>query len=581
MMTHQSTLRLFLKLAFGICLGFLFASSAQVLQAERSLSPQAVAPAAPDALAGQPNDAFGIAQAITRTTPTATPTIAGPQPTIRPSLSAVTNTLFSEAATAITISVGITTTPTVTQTPSATPITTSAPLTPTVGAPTAAPTPTPEASGPLEGTIIVNRTESAIRFFVEGQTYDLSPLRSQGLLLPRETAVLNMFNCDANEPQSQTGCFWDPYLLNRDGFYEIITGREAGKTVSLVLQEVGAPPANQIWVQNRIGADETLFFSNEEYTLLPSAVQEFAGQPELPITLYVRSCLEVATRTVCEWYPQTVETGIYYALTELTTAGAVPGSRMQIVQLQPVVGSTQTGPVVDTPPQLICNVVVPTLNVRSGPGLEFEIVAKIRGTETEPGSVLVIGRDVTNQWLAVDERVAPGGWITGSASFVNCTGDIASLPESEVTDGRLAATPATDTAAAAADLPTEAATPADNGEAAVVTEPAADATPTPGSITTIPEGQALLIVNNGFDQVMRFTLDQRHRVEIGASEFDMEPGQSFSILIYPGQVAFSASTPWRGLAGNADFFIDEKQSRVLWLTFIPDPDGSGGWLLEF
>jgi hypothetical protein len=46
-------------------------------------------------------------------------------------------------------------------------------------------------------------------------------------------------------------------------------------------------------------------------------------------------------------------------------------------------------------------------------------------------------------------------------------------------------------------------------------------------------------------------------------------------------VAFSASTPWRGLAGNADFFIDSQQSRVLWLTFVPDPDGSGNWLLEY
>ncbi len=571
MTTYPPTLRLVLKLIFGISLGFLFASQAHILQATSTLAPQA--------LGAPPNDALGIAQAITRTTPTATPTSLAPQPTIRSPLSAVTNTLFSEAATAITVSVEITGTPTSTATPQSAPVTVTATATPTVAAP--APTPTPDAAGPLEGTIIVNRTESAIRFFVEGQTYDLPPLRSQGLALPRETAVLNMFNCDANTPQSQAGCFWDPYLLNRDGFYEIITGREAGKAVSLVLQEVGAPPANQIWVQNRIGAEEMLFFGNVEYTLAPSAVQEFAGQPDVPITLYVRSCLEVAARTVCEWYPQTVETGVYYALTELTTAGTVPGSRMQLVQLQPVVGSTQAGPVVDRPAQLICNVLVPTLNVRSGPGLEFEIVAKIRGTESEPGSVLVIGRDETSQWLAVDERVAPGGWITGSASFVNCTGDVASLPESAITDGRLAATPPPAAAPVATDGQAASETPPENGEAAAAS-PEEEAAPVSGPITTtIPGGQALLIVNNGFDQVMRFTLDQRHRVEIGPSEFDLEPGQSLSILVYPGQIAFSASTPWRGLAGNADFFIDERQSRTLWLIFVPDPDGSGGWLLQY
>ncbi len=37
----------------------------------------------------------------------------------------------------------------------------------------------------LEGTILANRTESSVRFFVEGQTFLLDPLRSIGLDLPR------------------------------------------------------------------------------------------------------------------------------------------------------------------------------------------------------------------------------------------------------------------------------------------------------------------------------------------------------------------------------------------------------------
>jgi hypothetical protein len=77
--------------------------------------------------------------------------------------------------------------------------------------------------------------------------------------------------------------------------------------------------------------------------------------------------------------------------------------------------------------QMICTVLVPALNVRSGPGLEYEIIAKVRGTETEVGTVLIVGRDVTSEWLAVDEVVAPGGWITGSANFVACDNAISSI----------------------------------------------------------------------------------------------------------------------------------------------------------
>lgn len=528
-------------------------------------------------------DRAGRVLATIVSTEQVTPTVRSPQPTIRSPLAPVTRTLFAQATDSVTVTLNITPTrPAITSTTVAP--TATVPMTPTATPAPPQPTAPATPAGPIEGTIVANRTQAEVQFFVEGQTYTLAPLRSQGLVLPRETAVLNLFNCDTSATQNQTGCFWDPYLLNRDGFYEVVSGQEAGKTVGLVLQEVGAPPVNQIWVQNRIGTQELVFYNNQEYTLAPSAVQEFVGQPDLPVTLYVRSCLAVQDRTVCEWRPQSVDTGVYYAMVEQATPGALPGSRLQTVQLQPVVGSTQSGPIVETPSQVVCTVLVPTLNVRSGPGLEYEIIEKVRGTESQPGSLLVVGRDATGQWLAVDDRIADGGWVTGSTSFVTCNGDIAALPETEIKDGRLAATPAPATTTAGATTPETQPPPVadagqQNGEE-TAPEASAPAASTPIT-TTIPEGQALLIVNNGFDQVVRFTLDQHYRVEIGPSEFDLQPGQSIAVAVFPGQVAFSASTPWRGLSGNADFFIDSKQSRVLWLTFVPDPDGSGNWLLEY
>ena len=91
------------------------------------------------------------------------------------------------------------------------------------------------------------------------------------------------------------------------------------------------------------------------------------------------------------------------------------------------------------------------------------------------------------------------------------------------------------------------------------------------------------MINNGFDQVVRFTLDQKYRAELDnlSGEWDLQPGQSISVLVYPGMIPFTVSTPWRGLSDNADVTVDADQERALWLYFIPDPDGSGNWILQF
>jgi hypothetical protein len=430
---------------------------------------------------------------------------------------------------------------------------------------------------PIEGTIIANRTETDVRFFVEGATYTLDPLRSIGLDLPRVTAVLNLFNCDASLPETTEGCFWDPFLLDRDGFYEIVTSSEEGST-SLALQPAGSPPVNQIWLQNRTGKRETIFYQNEEIELPPAAVREFASQADVPAIFYLRSCLALPDRTVCEWAPSDAEPGYYYALEETTIAGTLPSSEIVALELQPIL--SRDGDPVEMPAQVSCQLQVPTLNVRSGPGLEYQIIAKIRGSDQEPGRITAVGRDEASEWLAVDERIAAGGWVIANPSFIQCSGDVNALPVAEVSDGRLAPTPEPVTAPAQENNPPVTTEP----EEPVVPEesaPTATAEPETAAPQSLAEGQALIVINNGFDQQIRFTLDQRYRVEQGVSEYDLQPGQSVSLLVYPGQLAFSASSPWRGLSGNSEFFIDNKETRSLWLTFVPDPDGSGRWILQY
>ncbi|MEZ4622181.1 MAG: hypothetical protein R2867_42660 [Caldilineaceae bacterium] len=437
---------------------------------------------------------------------------------------------------------------------------------------------------PIEGTIVANRTDATIRFFVEGATYTLDAQRALGLDLPRVTAVLNLFNCDANTPETTEGCFWDPYLLDRDGFYEIVADPNTTVLSGLTLQPAGSPPINQILIQNRTGKRESIFYQDEEIELPPAGIREFTSSTDVPAIFYLRSCLALSDRTVCEWKPTEAEPGIYYALEETTVVGGLPNSEITALELHPIL--SKDGDPIETPLQLTCQLQVPTLNVRSGPGLEYQIIAKIRGTDAEPGRFTAIGREALGEWLAVDTRIAAGGWVTASPSFVACNGDINTLPIAEVTDGRLAPTPVP--AVPATDSATDT-TPAESSPEGTTDE--GTGTTDEGSGTTddlqsavpqsIPQGQALIIVNNGFDQQIRFTLDQRYRVELGVSEYDLQPGESISFFVYPGQLAFSVSSPWRGLSGNSEFFIDNQESRTLWLVFMPDPDGSGRWILQY
>ena len=276
----------------------------------------------------------------------------------------------------------------------------------------------------LAGTIIANRTELPARFFVEGQTYELPGLRSLGVELPRPTAVLNLFNCDASEAAS-ADCFWDPYLLTQDGFYEVVAGEQAGQLVSLSLREAGAPPANQIWVQNRTPTPETIIVNSEVHEIPAGTIQEYTIAQDGPVIVQLRSCIRLGDQQTCEWAPRGVEAGYYYSLVETETPGP-NNSTVTSLELQALL--TSSGETIKAPPQAVCRLKVPTLNVRGGPGLEFPVIAKIRSTAEEPGTVVVVGIDGTQQWMQVAERVAKDGWVIFNPDFIACEGDLADLP---------------------------------------------------------------------------------------------------------------------------------------------------------
>jgi hypothetical protein len=260
---------------------------------------------------------------------------------------------------------------------------------------------------------------------------------------------------------------------------------------------------------------------------------------------------------------------------------------MTNIDLRPVVGDEEgeeaTTPEAAIVPSIICSVVVPALNVRSGPGLQYEIIGKVRTTDGGAMTVNVTGRSADNEWLTVDPSVADNGWINNSPSFITCSGDLVGLPIVEAPApptpqstvvGQPAIVTETTNAPPDAALPD---IPATTEEGAVPTEQSADGTTTTEGSTSVPAGQAVLVVNNGFQYEMRFTLDQVYRTEQGPSEFDLQPGASVSIAVFPGDVPFTASSPWRGLSGNAVVHVDPDQSLTLWLRF--EPETGGNWKL--
>ena len=423
-------------------------------------------------------------------------------------------------------------------------------------------------SGLLDGTIVANRTAENVIFFLEGELYRIAPLRSLGLQLPRSTALINLFSCDADTPPTEENCFWDPFLINRDGFYEVYNDAAAGFPIHLIMEQAGSPPENQIWIQNRTGARETVFYNDTSYEIPPSTVQEFDLSVNPAAKFYTKSCVAIGDEEVCEWVPKSLTPGVYYTLQGVSTSGGLPNSQIRMAELEALIA--QGGEPVEAPVELLCQIQIPILNVRSGPGLEYLIITKIQATGDNQGTVRVVGRDLSEQWLAVDQNIANAGWITASAQFVQCDGAIGDLPIAEIGDGRLAPTPEPVVVAPVAEEGDNTAASADTQ----ATEGEATEEETAIAVPEIPKGQTLLVVTNAFEHPIRFTLSP--------DEYDIQPGQVVYIIVNAGRIAFTASTAWGGgLSGNKDLEVAPDQTVELFIYFTPDPGDSDVWNMQY
>jgi len=109
--------------------------------------------------------------------------------------------------------------------------------------------------------------------------------------------------------------------------------------------------------------------------------------------------------------------------------GWVNSSYLQInvpVQSLPVV-------ITDESPSPVGVVNTAVLNVRSGPGTSFAVIAKLNGGDT----VALLGRNLSASWLFIQAANNVQGWVNGSYLVTNVS--VSSLPV--VTDGELVPPP--------------------------------------------------------------------------------------------------------------------------------------------
>jgi uncharacterized protein YraI len=302
----------------------------------------------------------------------------------------------------------------------------------------------------LTGTIFANRSSVEMRFFVDGLLYQVPPFRSTGIAQRHALTTLLLYNCSLDNLPEDPSCSWDPYLIQKDGFYEIVGPASDDAPVRLLLQEASAPSVLQAWIQNRTGHSERILFQDRLYEMENTQILELdlAGlddEASASQVIYLRRCLGAGLRSVCEWLPTPVMPGAYYALTDTTVPGPDGDSALVTIALQPLLGSAevtlaalsipQSSPTVDPPAaatpapvtapppavsSIFCQIQTSVLNIRSGPGLIYAVVGQVRLTDADQGRVEVTRRDAADTWLVANSAGLARGWIINDPTLVRC-----------------------------------------------------------------------------------------------------------------------------------------------------------------
>lgn len=197
-----------------------------------------------------------------------------------------------------------------------------------------------------------------------------------------------------------------------------------------------------------------------------------------------------------------------------------------------------------TPATALLQVIVPALNVRSGPGTQYNRLGQLeQGQQAE-----IVGQASGAQglWWQIRFNPAPDGlgWVSASPGFVTV---LNAGPVPQVTPPPLPPT----------------ATPAPT------TPPAATATATPApTIISAPPGKTLLFISNRstLNQPARLTLSGGKSVG-GGQEFDPPPNGEIEVVLEPDFYRALWSSPARnGFTRGANFTAVAGKVMVMWIV---------------
>lgn len=96
-----------------------------------------------------------------------------------------------------------------------------------------------------------------------------------------------------------------------------------------------------------------------------------------------------------------------------------------IVMLALVLAGAATAEAVETTDDPGVTVLAPALNVRSGPGTGYPVIAGLR----QEDQAAIVGRHGASGWWQVKTASGVTGWVSGSPSLVRVSGDTVNVPE--------------------------------------------------------------------------------------------------------------------------------------------------------
>jgi hypothetical protein len=207
-------------------------------------------------------------------------------------------------------------------------------------------------------------------------------------------------------------------------------------------------------------------------------------------------------------------------------------------------------PATATPSQAMLTITAPALNVRIGPGTQYNLIGQlVQGEQAE-----IVGQASAGQalWWEIRFAAGPGGlgWVSADPSF-GASSNTAGVPPVSVPT--LASAPAASVAPTQTPLPTAPATPT---------------TPT-GTVIRAPAGKTLLLVSNRSlsNQPALLTLSGGKSVG-GGREVDALAGGDIRLVLEPDFYRAMWSSPARpgGFVRGADFMAVKDKIIVMWIV---------------